>query len=381
MTSREDSIASWLERAVPSPDPPAPPTTGTVNAKRPPRGTSVDKRGFLASLGLREAYDLACSTAVPSGRWRGNTPTTYLYAINVVQRVIPTLGDLTRESLGAYKVRRLTVDKLQAQTVAGHFNAIGAVVDELRDQGYDLGELLALVRDMRPPPPRKPVRRAEHLSRREFETVALHARDIEPRLELPLRVCVWSGVRVSELSRIRLEDFNDLRGRNPVLRVEDQEDELGEEGRAKTGFRTVPVCRVLQELVLEHAPRSGFLFPPLPSRKPRHGFVHSREHVSMDMLQWDMTRLREVAPNLPYVTWNILRHTRASWWAQAGVPRMKVAEWLGNTEDVCERYYIGLPQAYDADVEKAPPLESPPRGTTSRPRDATPASGLIGPFC
>jgi integrase len=148
------------------------------------------------------------------------------------------------------------------------------------------------------------------------------------------------------------EDF-DL-GDRPILRVEEVPG-LGEDGLAKTGPRTIPVCRELKALVLEHAPKRGYLFPPGRTKNPR-GIKSHRPYLSVDCLELDMKRVRKHA-KMPWVKWTTLRHTRASWWAQAGVARMLIAEWLGNSEEVCEQFYIGLPQAYHPDCEKAPPLE------------------------
>jgi integrase len=57
---------------------------------------------------------------------------------------------------------------------------------------------------------------------------------------------------------------------------------------------------------------------------------------------------------MPFVDFTLLRHTRASWWVQAGVPLAKVAKWMGHSINICARHYAGLQPGYDTDCERAP---------------------------
>lgn len=52
------------------------------------------------------------------------------------------------------------------------------------------------------------------------------------------------------------------------------------------------------------------------------------------------------------MTLTLCRHTRASWWIQAGVPVALVAKQLGHSVAVCLRHYGGLSDGYDATLER-----------------------------
>jgi integrase len=335
---------------------------------------------LLDELTLERAYEIAKATAVPSRRWKGNTWRTYYYSIRTWNmHQVFLVRDLTRETIGRFKTERLTKDEVAPGSVNGDLAALLSVFDELESQGEDCSKLIELLRAARIKTKKPKARRAEYLSRRQVDVLCASARAVEPRAEFPILVCAWSGVRISELSRMRREDFDmtDVQFTNgtptgPILRVEELP-ELGDDGWAKTGPRTIPVCRELKELVLARGPSSGYLFPPGGTKNPR-GIKSHRPYMSMDALDRDIRRIRAHA-NMPWVTWNTLRHTRASWWAQAGVSRTLVAEWLGNSEEVCEQYYVGIPQAYHPDCEKAPPRETTPW----KNRIPTPPSGAWCP--
>lgn len=330
------------------------------------RMARTSSMGILAGLPLIRAFEIAKSTAVPSKRWKGNTWSTYLYSVRTWERYgIHEISQLNRETVGHFKRSRLILDEVAPGTVNGDLAALLSILDELESQGEACEDLILMLRKARIPTRRPKARRAEHLSRRQVDTLCASARVVEPRAELAILVDVWSGVRVSELARMRREDF-DMRG--PVLHVHELP-EMGQDGWAKTGPRTISVCAELRRLV-ENRP-AGYIFPAGGSLCNRGKKTH-REHLSTDCMDRDLRRVRDHA-GMPWVTWNTLRHTRASWWAQAGVSRTLVAEWLGNSEEVCEQYYVGLPQSYHPDCEKAPSPEKAPS------RIATPPSGIWYP--
>lgn len=193
---------------------------------------------------------------------------------------------------------------------------------------------------------------ARHLSLVEVRHLAEHARRRSAsRLELVVLVDAFLGLRVRELARLRWIDF-DL-GARPTLHVKIVE-ELGIHGRIKTSQeRRVPVCQDLKTVLIERRAEFGrdFLFPPTAGC---HGLGRSMNpFVRVNTLEVALARLVATS-GLSSVTWNTLRHTRASWWVQAGVPMAKVAKWLGHTVRVCERYYIGLQEGYDPDCERMP---------------------------
>lgn len=214
---------------------------------------------------------------------------------------------------------------------------------------------VALIREVKSCAPRVQRPRsftAPHLDRGELGELVAAARARSPSAELPVLVDAYLGLRIRELCRIRWSEI-DL-GARPTVRVRIVE-ELGGEGRIKTNAeRTVPVCAELKAILLERRADFGrdYLFPPginAAGAGSTHPFM--RPHSMR------RTLARAVAASglkRHHVTWNTLRHTRASWWVQAGVPLAKVAKWLGNSLAVCERYYAGLRDGYDPDCERIP---------------------------
>lgn len=193
------------------------------------------------------------------------------------------------------------------------------------------------------PEVKKPRRlRARHLDRAGFECLRSGAQDDDARFLISVETL--SGLRAGELARMRWEDLT--LDSAPSLRVKIVP-ELGRFGTIKTGQeRTVPICSELLAVLQARAASSGFLF--------RHGVRASLNvQATPQTLRRVLTIARERS-GLEWVTFHALRHTRASWWVQAGVPLAKVAFWLGNSLDVCERYYAGLRDGYDPDCERMP---------------------------
>ena len=209
---------------------------------------------------------------------------------------------------------------------------------------------LELLRDLRAlaPEVKRPKRfRAPHLDRSAFELLRASAASEEARFMIS--VDVLSGLRAGELARVRWEDLE--LGSEPFLRVKILP-ELGDAGTIKTGEeRVVPICRELRELLVARrealgARAEGWIF--------RHGPRASKNaQASVKTLRAQLRRARDRA-GLPWVTFHVLRHTRASWWVQAGVSLAKCAYFLGNSLEVCERYYAGLREGYDPDCERMP---------------------------
>lgn len=151
------------------------------------------------------------------------------------------------------------------------------------------------------------------------------------KAERQARICAtlaaYAGLRRGEAAALRWDAIDTDRR---VLLV----------GQTKTGRdRLVPVCSPLMTW-LAQADRTG---PYLVGQRPAH----------YPVLAQGLTVLRERA-RMPQVTFCLLRHSRASWWVQAGVPLAKVAQWMGHTVDVCVRHYAGLLRGYDADAERLP---------------------------
>lgn len=284
--------------------------------------------------------------------WRTNSPEAapntcrrYLTSMRVFERWgIRDLAQVSERSLARFVTSRLASDEVQRHTVNGDLAALLSVLhawaplDKKR-----LAKLVTIARGARVESRRPKKRRARFLTPAQVEDLCAAAREVEPRTELAIRLAVLCGLRLCELCRVRAED---VRARVLHVRIDES---LGEYGRIKTNEeRSVSLCAPARELL---DGREGFVFPSGGSL--RRGRRPRLPHLSSDALWVGLKRARDKV-GLPWVTWQILRHTRASWWAQGGAPRMKVAEWLGNSEDVVETYYIGLKEGYDPDCERMP---------------------------
>lgn len=190
--------------------------------------------------------------------------------------------------------------------------------------------------------------RARFLTREHAAVLVASARQHVPQVELAILVGLLSGLRAGELSRLRWEDI-DL-GNRPCIHVRVLL-ELGQAGRVKNGSeRVVPICAELKALLTDRGDEFGrtFLFPPGPDCL---GKPSAAPFVGRHTLSQQLGRAARLT-TLEHVTWPILRHTRASWWAQAGVPLAKIAFWLGHSTAQCERRYAALQEGYDVECEK-----------------------------
>lgn len=284
-------------------------------------------------------------------RWgasRCRSPFTFLRyrqaALSLAHFGIRAPTDATPAALADYvDFRRIFVDPV---TVNVDLAALATILRFMREN-----ELADTVSSHKVPTTKPRRLRARHLTRGEVLHLAATARAKKPRLELPILVDALLGLRVRELARLHWDDF-DL-GPRPVLHVKIV-DELGIHGRIKTSHeRVVPVCAELKAILLARRAELGerFLFPPATGCQGRGSSPNP--FLRVNTLEIALARVVE-ASGLARVTWNTLRHTRASWWVQAGVPMAKVAFWLGNSLGVCERYYAGLRDGYDPDCERAP---------------------------
>lgn len=309
----------------------------------------------LAAQGKRESMNLEDALA----RWAranvksGHTLIRYAQALRSLRRFgIARSEEATRERVAEYVQFRLifvapvsiNVDVAALATVLGFLRKTTGEPhrERLRLQLVDVREQAI--------PVKKPKRlAAPHRTRDEVAHLATVARQRDPQVELPLRVCALAGLRIRELVRVRWADI-DL-GARPALSVR-LCPELGLEGRIKGGCeRRVPICGELRTLLVERRAELGrdFLFLP---RLDVTGKSWGRAFVSPHTLRVALSRVVKASEVRERVSWSILRHTRASWWVQAGVPIAKVALWLGHTVEICERYYAGLVEGYDPDCER-----------------------------
>ena len=187
---------------------------------------------------------------------------------------------------------------------------------------------------------------ARFLSHEEADRLVKGARDGDA--EGMIRVALLSGLRAGELARLRWEDVDFVKRTVRVRLLP----ELGQLGRIKTGSeRTVPACQELLEALREIKEtrwlrrESVYVFPA------KHGLCRS-EFRRVKPLREELQRAARKARLSGPINFHVLRHTRASWWAAAGAPLVKISLWLGHSPEVCSRYYAGLVEGYDTDCER-----------------------------
>ena len=275
--------------------------------------------------------DLAATLDEPSFSHRRSPVTlrNYRIALRWWQRSgVTRTRDVSVRSVQAHLDARLRA--CRPQSVALELHALLAVLAHLaRTERFDAGVTRAL-RELRPRVPRPRQLRAAYLTPEAWRAVEAAAGN--PVTLLALRIAVYAGLRAGELVGLEWPDV-DLRGR--VLHVR----------TGKTGARTVPIAGPLAGALaaagLGAAPGGGAAPPP------GAGSVLGLELWALQERVRGVARRAGVAFSL--VT---LRHTRASWWVQGGVPIAKVAAWCGHSVEVCVRYYAGLAPGYDADAER-----------------------------
>jgi integrase len=280
----------------------------------------------------------------------GTTVRRYRHGLRrLALRGLARLEDVTAERVEALQRESLALGYSPVY-VRGDLGALRTVLSFSVPRGWFPREVNDAIRAVPLPtdPPRQRLR-AKHLSRDEVEHLARTAAEVLPRVELPIRVAALSGLRTTELARVRAED-----ARERLLHVETVP-ELGEQGSCKTGPRTVPMCAELVAIFRDRLPSSGYVF--LPESATRNWANRRREFVSAWSLRRDLKRVVQAAGMDRDVLFRVLRHTRASWWLQAGVSIHKVAFFMGHTVETCELFYGGLLDRYDADCERMPALE------------------------
>lgn len=200
--------------------------------------------------------------------------------------------------------------------------------------------------------------RARHINEDSFVRLCSRTVEIEPRVLLPVESAVLGGMRAGELARAHADDVH-MGPDWGWLDVYERK-EWGRHGSVKTGSaRQVPLCLELRALFAAAIPiarerHGGWLFPSQPAGMPgRRGRPPKTPFVSVKTLS---RQLRDVTRGTEWqgTTWPVLRHTRASWWAQANVSLAKIAFFLGNSAQVVEQYYAAFQPGYDTACEQRP---------------------------
>lgn len=253
---------------------------------------------------------------------------------------VVTLNDVTSVAVSRY------LESREAKNAPQEIAALASIARYAVACGDAPRELLNIVRDLRPKLKRRRPLHARFLSRSEYERLCRAARQQRTHrdeAELVVVLGTLSGLRAGELARLHW-DAIDLERRLIHVRFDQA---LGDRGGIKTnGERLVPICKELLQHLAAWPDRAGYVF--------RHGAKASRNPVAtVATLHWRLVRAR-IRAGVPEARLVVLRHTRASWWVQAGVPIAKVAFWLGHSPEVCARFYAGLLQGYDEDCERVP---------------------------
>lgn len=251
----------------------------------------------------------------------------------LVARGQPELDALTRESFVAI------MDELVAQgrrpaTVNNHLNGLKTVLAWIaRREGEEsaAAALYAALSLRGTRIPRGRVEPRDHYERDLYLRLLPLARAIAPWFgELAFPLACFTGVRRNELRRADREDF-DLERR--LFYVRRKTALLGPAGEVKNGEeRAVSLCSDAIAVVLEHAPRSGPIFPALSPRA-------RTPYMSEDILKRAM---RELARRSGIrCTYHRCRRTFATWAFLADVPLEEVSRALGHKDPaMTRRHYI-----------------------------------------
>jgi integrase len=227
---------------------------------------------------------------------------------------VTRVGDVSVASAQHFVETRL--QRVQVVSVATDYHALLAVLSHLERTGRLLNAVLVALRRCAPRAPKRRQFSAPYLTAEQVDRFCGLA-DEETRFLV--RLACYTGLRASELARLEWADI-DLGAK--MLHVR----------KGKTGPRRVPLCAPAVDILSARLAR-GRVFGGVGARTLQE-------------------RIRESRGSGVRVTLTLCRHTRASWWVQAGVPLAKVAKWLGHSVAVCAHHYAGLADDYDPAAEQ-----------------------------
>jgi integrase/recombinase XerC len=197
--------------------------------------------------------------------------------------------------------------------------------------------LVRMRRPDRPPPPVLIATTLEQL------LAAADAAGVGPAV----RLAVGTGLRLSELCRLRWEDV-DLAGR--ALRVQ----------KSKSGEpRIVPISTLAAAALASQQAISGGLVHVFPARKCGRGYSHLVDKpVGVDSMLRALAPVRAAVPEFKLLAgrrvgrgWHLLRHEFATRLCEADVNLIKIADWMGHSSTEMTRRYVRLRRHYDPDIE------------------------------
>ncbi|MCW8138132.1 MAG: site-specific integrase [Planctomycetota bacterium] len=235
------------------------------------------------------------------------------------------VDDVAPESAQRFVEGRLARG-VQVQTVAVEFAAVMSLLDHEAIGGRFKPDLLQRIRRCAPSRPRKKELCAPFLSADQVEAFCVAS---DERTAFLVRLACYTGLRASDLAAL---DWSDVDLGRRSLRVR----------KGKTGPRKVSLCAPAVDLL---RPRlaSGRVFGDVTARTLQEWVRGARASQAVKARR-EGCKVR--------VTLTLCRHTRASWWIQAGVPVAIVARQLGHSVAVCLAYYGGLSDDYDPILER-----------------------------
>ncbi len=259
------------------------------------------------------------------------------------------LREITPADLDAYRTHCFNEDRVGHSTTRKRLIVLGTVFRQAtRWRVVDLNPATDLEK------PGEPEHKTRYLSREEFERLAAHS---EPWLRPILTAAVLTGARMKEVLGLRWENVDRDAG---VLFISEDN---------KTGKpRGIPFGATLRKL-LDDLPggrfkRDGFVF--VPPEGESFTALRERNHVSQ------RTRAAAKAAGLAGVSFHTLRHTAASWLAQAGHSQVKIGKLLGHATVQTTNRYMHLSPAHLRDA--ADGLDAALCGSLGHQQDTEPSA-------
>jgi integrase len=262
---------------------------------------------------------------------RASTLKQYMISLKMLGRAgVMTPAQATPIAVRAFMKSRLALGR-SPETVNRNLAALTSLLGWLHAEGrvplaqvLELRELY-LERPFMPPP--------AFLSREAYPEVRAAARAIAPRQQFELLVAfgVEAGLRFHEAQQLHGEDLA-LEDSAPYVRVS-----LTHGRRNKTDReRTVPIRAAFAQELLAIGIANGPIFRARVRRceQLRSPYLHRGTFRALR---------KKALEHGPWWNWNLLRHTFASWNAQAGRSLPELAAWLGCGEDVVKRYAALMP--------------------------------------
>ena len=221
-------------------------------------------------------------------------------------------------------------------TVRNHYSSISHLCNHLVSRGVFRSSPCDHIRL---PKIRKPI--VNYLTKGEVRQALVVAEYLG--IGLPVRMAIYTGLHRAELRRL---EWDNIHLDNRVLVVRGKGSKI----------RSVPLADAIYEhlaVIAQTCRPSGYVFPsPRSEGRP----------ISLNKWSHMLAPLQEYLPQI--TGWHIFRHTFASLLAQQGCSSLKLAAWLGHSqEQLTKDYYINLaPEQFDDDINRLTLCEGGPHG-------------------